>query len=149
MRSLAIAAVGAGLATCMQVAFARARPLVEDARLFLGRPAPTTPRAGDDFDPLVVVRHKPVPEDIPQASPHMPRCPVEMGVTATGGDIHGVPVEESQTNKGSLTSDYPGLGDLQEDLDRSTQGEPGSRQTAKDGVQIGKGPSPHFSPEAL
>src|SRR3954454_17108997 len=37
--------------------------LLDDLQLLLGRPMPPANRAGDQFDTLVVVRHKPVLED--------------------------------------------------------------------------------------
>jgi hypothetical protein len=47
-------------------ALSGAKRLLDDPQLLLDGPSASAGRAGDDLDPLVVVRHKPVPEDIPK-----------------------------------------------------------------------------------
>jgi len=44
----------------------RLQALFDDPQLLFRRPASTTGRSGDQFDPLVVVRHEHVLEDIPK-----------------------------------------------------------------------------------
>ena len=41
---------------------------LDDPQLLFRRPAPPTRRSGDQFNPLIVVRHKHVLEDIPKPS---------------------------------------------------------------------------------
>lgn len=42
--------------------------LLNDLKLLLRRPPPTTGGSDDHFDPLIIVRHKPVLKDIPKPS---------------------------------------------------------------------------------
>ena len=42
---------------------AREKTLLDDLQLLFGRPMPAARRAGDQFDPSIIVRHKPVLED--------------------------------------------------------------------------------------
>ena len=48
--------------------FTRRVARLDDPKLLFRRPAPPTRRSGDQFDPLIVVRHKHVLEDIPKPS---------------------------------------------------------------------------------
>jgi hypothetical protein len=54
---------------------------LDDPKLLFRRPVPPTRRSGDQFDPLIVVRHKYVIGDIPKLSSYA-GCPVEMGASS-------------------------------------------------------------------
>jgi hypothetical protein len=48
--------------------FPRLAARLDDPKLLSRRPAPPTPRSSDQFNPLIVVRHRHVLEDIPKPS---------------------------------------------------------------------------------
>jgi hypothetical protein len=59
-----------------------AKRLLDDPQLLLGGPSTPARHTGDDLDPLVVVRHKPVPRGYAQASLPKP------GVRSKRGPVH-------------------------------------------------------------
>ena len=59
----------------------RLKARFDDPQLLFRRPASTTGRPGDQFDPLIVVGHKHVLEDIPKP-PRYADCPVETGASS-------------------------------------------------------------------